>query len=174
MNVDRRHLKGGAQVRDELERAVRLREAGRAEDARELLLKLVAEKPDDPQVNYQCAWAHDLLGREQEAVPFYEHAIEEGLTGEDLQGAMLGLGSTYRALGEYRKAVEALRSGTTRFPNNRAMQVFLAMALYNAGECREAVELLLRNLAETTGDPGISACKRAILFHAGRLDETWE
>jgi hypothetical protein len=53
------------------------------------------------------------------------------------------------------------------------MQVFLAMALYNTGECREAVELLLRNLAETTGDEGISACKRAILFYAGRLDETW-
>jgi predicted Zn-dependent protease len=76
-------------------------------------------------------------------------------------------------LGEYRKAVEVLHGGTTRFPNNRAMQVFLAMALYNTGECREAVELLLRNLAETTGDEGISAYKRAILFYAGRLDETW-
>jgi tetratricopeptide (TPR) repeat protein len=133
----------------------------------------VAEKPDDPQINYQCAWVHDLLGLEHEAVPFYERAIEEGLTGEDLEGAMLGLGSTYRALGEYQRAVEALRGGTTRFPNNRAMQVFLAMALYNAGECREAVELLLRNLAETTGDEGISAYNRAILFYAGRLDDTW-
>ena len=160
-------------MRNELERAVYLRRNGRAGEARELLLKLVAEEPDDPQVNYQCAWVHDLLGREHEAVPFYERAIEEGLTGGDLEGAMLGLGSTYRALGEYQRAVEALRSGTTRFPDNRAMQVFLAMALYNAGECREAVELLLQNLAETTGDEGISAYKRAILFYAGRLDETW-
>ncbi len=87
-------------MRNELERAVYLRENGRAGEARELLLKLVAEKPDEPQVNYQCAWVHDLLGREHEAVPFYERAIEEGLTGEDLEGAMLGLGSTYRALGE--------------------------------------------------------------------------
>lgn len=160
-------------MRNELERAVYLRENGRAGEARELLLKLVAEEPDDPQVNYQCAWVHDLLGREHEAVPFYERAIEEGLTGGDLEGAMLGLGSTYRALGDYQRAVEALRSGTTQFPDNRAMQGFLAMALYNAGECREAVELLLQNLAETTGDEGISAYKRAILFYAGRLDETW-
>jgi predicted Zn-dependent protease len=160
-------------VRDELERAIYLRENCRAEEARELLFELVAEKPDDPQINYQCAWVHDLLGLEHEAVPFYERAIEEGLTGEDLEGAMLGLGSTYRALGECQRAVEALRGGTTRFPNNRAMQVFLAMALYNAGECREAVELLLRNLAETTGDEGISAYNRAILFYAGRLDDTW-
>jgi tetratricopeptide (TPR) repeat protein len=160
-------------VRDELERAIYLRENGRAEEARELLLEFVAEKPDDPQINYQCAWVHDLLGREHEAVPFHERAIEGGLTGEDLEGAMLGLGSTYRALGEYQRAVEALRGGTTRFPKNRAIQVFLAMALYNAGECREAVELLLRNLAETTGDEGISAYNRAILFYAGRLDDTW-
>ncbi len=160
-------------MRNELERAVYLRENGRAGEARELLLKLAAERPDDPQVNYQCAWVHDLLGREHEAVPFYERAIEEGLTGGDLEGAMLGLGSTYRALGDYQRAVGTLRSGTTRFPNNRAMQVFLAMALYNAGECREAVELLLQNLAETTGDEEISAYKRAILFYASRLDETW-
>ena len=59
-------------MRDELERAVYLRENGRAEEARDLLLKLVAEKPDDPQINYQCAWVHDSLGREREAVPFYE------------------------------------------------------------------------------------------------------
>ena len=160
-------------MRDELESAIYLRENGRAEEARELLLELLAEKPDDPQINYQCAWVHDSLGREREAVPFYERAIEEGLTGEDLEGAMLGLGSTYRTLGEYQRAVEALRSGTTQFPNNRAMQVFLAIALYNTGECREAVELLLRNLAETTGDEGISAYNRALLFYAGRLDETW-
>lgn len=160
-------------MRNELERAVYLRENGRAGEARELLLKLAAERPDDPQVNYQCAWVHDLLGREHEAVPFYERAIEEGLTGGDLEGAMLGLGSTYRALGVYQRAVEALRSGTTRFPDNRAMQVFLAMALYNAGECREAVELLLQNLAETTGDEGISAYKRVILPYAGRSGEIW-
>ena len=58
-----------AQVRDELERAVYLRENGRAEEARELLLKLVAEKPDDPQINHHCAWVHDLLGREREEAP---------------------------------------------------------------------------------------------------------
>ena len=64
-------------MRDELERAVYLRENGRAEVARDLLLELVAEKPDDPQINYQCAWVQDLLGREHEAVPFYERAIVE-------------------------------------------------------------------------------------------------
>ena len=158
---------------EDLTRAIRLRKEGRAEEARAILLELVAEKPDDPQVQYQCAWIHDSLGREREAVPFYERAIAGGLSGRDLEGALVGLGSTYRSLGEYGRAVETLREGVARFPESRAMEVFLAMALYNVGEQREATESLLRILAETSADRGISAYKEAILFYAGRLDETW-
>jgi tetratricopeptide (TPR) repeat protein len=160
-------------VSEDLTRAIRLRKEGRAEEARAILLELVAEKPDDPQVRYQCAWIHDSLGREREAVPFYERAIAGGLSGRDLEGALVGLGSTYRSLGEYGRAVETLREGVARFPESRAMEVFLAMALYNVGEHREATESLLRILAETSADRGISAYKEAILFYAGRLDETW-
>jgi tetratricopeptide (TPR) repeat protein len=160
-------------VSEDLTRAIRLRKEGRAEETRAILLELAAERPDDPQVQYQCAWVHDSLGREREAVPFYERAIAGGLSGRDLEGAFVGLGSTYRSLGEYRRAVETLREGVARFPENRAMEVFLAMALYNVGEHREATESLLRTLSETSADRGISAYKEAILFYAGRLDETW-
>ena len=159
-------------MRDELTRAVELRESGELEEARSILLKLVEERPDDPRVNYQCAWVHDVLGLEREAVPFYERAIEGGLGGEDLEGAIVSLGSSYRVLGEYERAVEVLRDGATRFPENRAMQVFLAMALHNVGEHSRAMELLLRNLAETTADGNISSYKRSITFYASRLDET--
>ena len=158
---------------EDLTRAIRLRKEGRAEEARAILHELAAERPDDPQVQYQCAWVHDSLGREREAVPFYERAIAGGLSGRDLEGAFVGLGSTYRSLGEYGRAVETLREGVARFPENCAMEVFLAMALYNLGEHREATESLLRTLSETSADGGISAYKEAILFYAGRLDETW-
>ena len=113
-----------------LTRTIRLRKEGRAEEARVILLELVAERPDDPQVQYQCVWVHDSLGREREAVPFYERAIAGGLSGRDLERAFVGLGSTYRSLGEYGRAVETLREGVARFPENRSMEVFLAMALY--------------------------------------------
>lgn len=159
-------------MHDELTRAVRLREEGEYEEARKTLLRLVEECPDDPRVNYQCAWVHDVLGLEREAVPLYERAIANGLAGEDLEGAILSLGSSHRVLGEYEKAVEVLQDGAARFPENRAMQVFLAMALHNVGEHSKAMELLLRNLAETTGDEDISFYGRAISFYAGRLDET--
>jgi tetratricopeptide (TPR) repeat protein len=160
-------------VSEDLTRAIRLRKEGRAEEARAIHLELAVDRPDDPQVQYQCAWVHDSFGREREAVPFHERAIAGGLSGRDLEGAFVGLGSTYRSLGEYRRAVEALREGVARFPENRAMEVFLAMALYNVGEHREATGSLLRTVAETSGDAKISAYKEAILFYAGRLDETW-
>jgi tetratricopeptide (TPR) repeat protein len=161
-------------MRDRLQEAIELRSTGRAEEAQTILLDLVATYPDDAEINYQTAWVHDNLGLEREAVPFYVRAIELGLSGEDLEGALLGLGSTYRTLGEYQQAEETLRRGMTMFPHNRAFQVFLAMTLYNSRRYQEAMELLLTNLAETTADETILRYKRAILFYAPQLDQTWD
>jgi tetratricopeptide (TPR) repeat protein len=159
-------------VSDTLKRAIRLREAGRLEEARTVLLQLLEGNPDDPGVAYQCAWVHDRMGREREAIPLYERAISLGLSGRDLEGAFLSLGSSHRATGGYAKAAEVLRGGVERFPQNRAMQVFLAMALHNLGEHEQAMGILLSNLAETSADPEIASYKQAIYFYAGRLNET--
>lgn len=161
-------------MRDRLQEAVDLRAAGRAEEARAILLELVAASPDDAEINYQTAWVHDTLGREREAVPFYVRAIEQGLSGADLEGALLGLGSTYRTLGMYQQAEETLRRGMQAFPQNRVFPVFLAMTQYNSRHYREAMELLLTTLAETTADESILRYKRAILFYAPQLDQVWD
>src|SRR5262245_56086390 len=110
-------------MNDHLSEAIGLREAGKLEQARALLLELVASHPNDPTINYQCAWSHDVLGLEREAVPFYERAIELGLRGDELAGALLGLGSTYRCLGEYHRAVETLSAGAAQFPDQRSFVV---------------------------------------------------
>jgi predicted Zn-dependent protease len=156
---------------DTLERAIRLREAGELEEARTVLLELLRMNPDDPAVAYQCAWVHDRMGLEREAIPLYERAIERGLSGGDLEGAILSLGSSYRAVGAPAKAAEVLRGGVARFPRNRAMQVFLAMALHDLDENVQAMEILLRNVAETSSDPEIASYKEAISYYASRLDE---
>jgi tetratricopeptide (TPR) repeat protein len=153
---------------------IRLREAGKLEEARLLALELVAEQPDDPAVNYHCAWCHDVLGLERDAVPFYERAIALGLRGEDLEGALLGLGSTYRGLGEYQNAIETLGKGAAQFPDQRSFELFLAMALYNTGAHAQAMERLLKALAETSSDASIQRYKRAILFYSDKLDQRWD
>ncbi len=49
-------------------------------------------------------------------------------------------------------AEETFRRGMATFPDNRVLQVFLAMTLYNLYRYQEAMELLLTTLAETTSD----------------------
>ncbi|WP_137991573.1 tetratricopeptide repeat protein [Streptomyces vilmorinianum] len=164
-------------VRDGLlAEAVGLRERGRQEEARARLVELAARYPDDAEVAYQTAWAHDVLGLEAEAVPFYGRALDaaagDGLSPEDRKGALLGLGSTLRILGRYEEAVTTLRGAAEEFPEDGALRTFLAMALFNTGEHHESARLLLRLLAATSDDPSVRRYRRAIEHYAEDLDET--
>ena len=160
-------------LQEKLASAIQLRESQDHEEARQLLLELHSEFPEDPQVNYQCAWIHDLLGLEREAIPFYEKAIEAGLSGDDLKSALLGMGSTYRCIGEYQKSIDTFQHALTLFPTSQEFNVFLGMAYYNIGEHSKAMELLLTSLADTSRDEGILRYQRAIRFYSDKLDQTW-
>ncbi|PWS41261.1 hypothetical protein DKT74_28535 [Streptomyces sp. ZEA17I] len=159
--------------KDLLAETDRLREGGRAGEAREKLLALTARFPDDAEVAYRTAWVHDVLGLESEAVAYYERALAgTGLAVEDRRGALLGLGSTYRVLGRFGQAVETLRGGVEEFPDDGALRTFLAMALFNTGEHHEAMRLLLRLVASTSDDPSVQQYRPAIEHYAKDLDET--
>ncbi|MBO3746913.1 tetratricopeptide repeat protein [Streptosporangiaceae bacterium NEAU-GS5] len=155
----------------ELRRAVQLREDGRVEEARAALVALAARWPDDAEIAYQTAWVHDSLGLEAEAVPYYRQALGgHGLS--DRLGAYLGLGSTLRVLGRFAESVTTFRRGLAEFPGDPGLRAFLAMALYNSGQAREAVSTLLGLLAETSADEQIQRYRRAIEYYAANLDET--
>ena len=167
-------------MRERLAEAIQLREMGRAkqdqailEEARTLLLALGAAYPDDAEITFQIAVVHDNLGLEREAIPFYLKTLDQGLAGQDLERCLMGLGSTYRGLGEYQQAANTLRRGMREFPDNRAIQVFLAMTLYNLQDYKEAMELALTNLLETTSDEKLQYFKRGLLFYTQHLNETW-
>ncbi|MBN8581392.1 MAG: tetratricopeptide repeat protein [Anaerolineae bacterium] len=160
-------------MEERLSRAIQLRKEKKVEEARELMLALYADYPSNAQVNYHCAWVHDLLGLEREAIPFYEKAVQTGLSGEDLQGALLGMGSTYRCIGEYQKAHDTFQQAIALFPARHEFRVFLAITWYNLGQPAKAMELLLNSLVETSNDEGVIAYRNAIQFYADKLDETW-
>jgi tetratricopeptide (TPR) repeat protein len=166
-------------MRERLAEAIQRRETGRAaqdqailEEARTLLFALAAAYPDEAEITFQIAVVHDNLGLGRESIPFYLKALDQGLTGPDLERAFMGLGSTYRALGEYQQAKEILRRGMSEFPHNRAIQVFLAMTLYNLQDYKQAMELVLTQLMETTSDEKLQYFKRGISYYALHLDET--
>jgi tetratricopeptide (TPR) repeat protein len=113
------------------------------------------------------------LGLERDAIPYYQNAIQSGLSGEDLKSALLGMGSTYRCIGEYHKAIDTFQHALTLFPNSQEFNVFLAMAYYNIGEHAKAMELLLNSLANTSKDDGILRYQRAIHFYSDKLNQIW-
>ncbi|MFJ2931391.1 tetratricopeptide repeat protein [Streptomyces sp. NPDC087219] len=158
-----------------LAEAVALRGQGHREEARERLVALAARHPEDAEIAYQTAWAHDVLGLEKEAVPYYERALAGGATGtgltpEDRRGALLGLGSTYRVLGRHEDSVALLTGAVEEFPEDGSLRTFLAMALYNTGRHHESTRLLLRLLAATSEDPSVRQYRRAIEHYAEDLD----
>ncbi|QAY65692.1 tetratricopeptide repeat protein [Paenibacillus protaetiae] len=156
-----------------LQHAVKLREQGNKEEAKQLLMVLNTEQPGQAHILYQLAWTCDTLGQESEAVPYYEQAIRLGLPQEDEIGAMLGLGSTYRTLGQYEQSASMFRQAVSKYPERREFRIFYAMTLYNLGQHAKAMELLLVELSETSSDPGIREYRRAIAFYADKLDQIW-
>ena len=117
--------------------------------------------------------SHDFLGREAQAVPFYLAALSGSLQPQQLRSAYLGLGSTYRALGKYEAAEATLREGLARFADAAELQTFLAMALHNLGQSKQAVELLLTVLAQSSTDAHLQRYREAILFYAQDVERSW-
>ena len=157
-----------------IETAIQLRKAGKLQDSNDLLLKSYPINPENAYLNYQIAWSFDVLGKESQAIPYYEQSIELGLADPDLEEAYLGLGSTYRALGDYQKAEEVLREGQDKFPTNNALKVFYAMALFNLQQYSQSNQILLELLAQTSSDQKINDYHKAIAFYADKMNQTWE
>jgi tetratricopeptide (TPR) repeat protein len=157
----------------DLTAAKELRANGKHAEAKDLLVALVAQNPNDAELQYETACVHDFLGEESSAVAYYRAALLGPLSLEHLRGAYLGLGSTYRTVGRYTEAQVTLRQGLERFPEANEMKIFLAMTLHNLGQSKAAVECLLTVLANTSSDSDVQTYRRAILFYAEDIERVW-
>jgi tetratricopeptide (TPR) repeat protein len=112
------------------------------------------------------AFAYDRDGFETEAIPHYERAIAAGLSGEELEKALLGLGSSLRNVARVEESVSVLEDACRRFPDHQALPVFLAFSLWSAGRRGEALALLARRLGEGSG------YERAIREYANDIERS--
>jgi tetratricopeptide (TPR) repeat protein len=127
----------------------------------------------EPQVavaHYLAAWARDAQGLEADALVHYEKAFDLGLSGEDLRGALLGAGSTYRNLGQLDRSEELLRSGVRDYGDVSEFSAFLALTLYSSGRFKEAVSILLKLIGDTATDVHIKRYERALKYYAADPD----
>lgn len=155
-----------------LERAINYRENGKTEEAMDILKSLLETNPDDAEINYQLAWCYDILGYEKEAVPYYEKAIAIGLCEKDQIEAIIGLGSTYRTIGQYSKSQILLENSISKY-DNKALEVFLAMTLFNLNDHEKSISILLKLLVDSSSDEDIIKFSKAISFYSDRLNQVW-
>ena len=156
-----------------IERIRDLRQAAKHEEACVLAVELAAQHPADSALQYETACVHDFLGHEGRAVKYYVAAISGDLPPNQLRGAYLGLGSTYRVLGRFADSEQILLEGLTHFPAAPELEAFLAMTLHNLGRSKQSVEILLRLLAVTSADVNIQEYKAAISFYATDIEKIW-
>ena len=152
-----------------LENALRLRRAGKNEEALALLRALLAATPGNAQILFHTASVLDGLGREAEAVPLYVAAMTNGLSGAELRAAYVGLGSSYRVLGKYDESKRVLEEGLQKFPQAHEIRVFLAMTLHSLQQDPESTSRLLQVIADTATDAQVKAYEPAIRFYAENL-----
>ncbi len=161
-------------VEETIAQAKELRHADELDESQELLLKLLDEYPNDPQVLFEVGGAYDVLEEARIALSFYQKAIDAGLDGDSLEECMVCIGVCQRGLGEMSTAVATLEKAVEQFPNNNSSRVFLALAYYSDGQDDEAVRLLLDLLLTTTQDPEILEFAGVFDYYKDNLDEVWD
>ncbi|MBK8905874.1 MAG: tetratricopeptide repeat protein [Anaerolineaceae bacterium] len=161
-------------IEETIARAKKLRREDDLEASQTLLLDLLNDYPEDPRVLYEVGGSYDVMGEENEAIPYYQKAIKAGLDGSDLQECLVCLGSSHRNVGNFSEAVETLEKVVADFPDNNSGKVFLALAYYSDGREDEAVRLLLELLLQTTTDENILAYADPLDYYKDNLDEVWD
>jgi tetratricopeptide (TPR) repeat protein len=131
----------------------------------------LSREPNLAAAHYFAAWSRDAQGLEADALIHYEKALKLGLSGEDLRGALLGACRTYRNRGQLARSEETLRRGIQTYGDVSEFSAFLALTLYSGGQCREAISILLKLLADTAGDIHIKRYERALRYYAANPDE---
>lgn len=157
-----------------IDKGIELRETGQTEEALNLFIILLENDRNNAEILYQIAWCLDVLEREKDAIPYYEKAIELGMGDEKMRGALLGLGSTFRTIGEYQSSLKVFNQAVLQYPANNEFKVFRAMTNYNLGNHEDAMRELLVVIAETSSDDNVTTYKRAISFYSDKLNQVWD
>lgn len=101
-------------------------------------------------VDFERACAFDSTGHEKEAEPLYRSALAHGLSGLRRRRARIQLASTLRNNGKIEESIQILREEKASEPDelNDAVDSFLALSLYSAGQNKEALSLALKALSQ--------------------------
>jgi tetratricopeptide (TPR) repeat protein len=129
--------------------------------------------PDDADAWYQLGSGLDRADHEAEAMDAYYRVFDLGIDRLDpavRPHLMLQAGSTLRNLGRLDESRAMLEDGVRRYPEMRALRVFLALTEASTGRERLAIDHLLATiLQDGTDDRSVQDFRRAIAWYAEHL-----
>lgn len=151
-----------------------LNRAGCVDDALRTAQELVERFPESARAHFILGGTLDFQGREREALAPYQRAWQLGLGSDDLPRFYVQYGSTLRNVGTSGEAVRVLQEGRERFPDDAAIQVFLALAFFSAGRAAEALALALSMLTEGAAAIDLHGYDRAVRDYIAELTDPAE
>ena len=131
--------------------------------------ELAAELPaDSPVAAFERAGSFDSTGHPELAVPLYRQALEHGLDGGRRRRAVIQLASSLRNLGQASESVALLTAERDAESDelDDAVSAFLALALVDTGDERQALSLALSALA-----PHLPRYQRSLANYARELTD---
>lgn len=159
---------------ESIEKAKKLRRDDMLEESQDMLLALLEEYADDPEVLFEVGGSFDVMGYEPDAIPYYRRALDAGLEGNARYECLICLGSSQRLVGDFEEAVETLEDAKENYPLNTGAEAFLSLAYYSNEQYEEAVRLLLDLLVRTTSDSELRDYADVLEYYKDNLDELWE
>jgi RNAse (barnase) inhibitor barstar len=146
-----------------------LNRSGQFEEALQTAQDLAMRFPDNPRAHFILGGTFDFQDREADAVPPYQRAWELGLSGDDVPRFYVQYGSTLRNVGQFDEAVRVLQEGRDRFPENAAIQAFLALALFSGGRAADALATALAVLTANADAVDLQGYERALREYTAEL-----
>ena len=137
-------------------------DAGRHDEHYAAACELVAEHPDSADAQLEAAYAHDHLGKERDAIRYYDAAYQLGVAPDRRRHFLVGYGSTLRNVGRAEDAVGVLGQALADDPTYAPFTAFLALALLDAGHPRLAVATMLGCALDVAKDGAFDRYRRAL------------
>lgn len=131
--------------------------------------RLTAKHPDEPRLAFALGGAFDSAGRAAEAMTPYLRARQLGLSGDDVPRWYVQVGSTLRNLGQTAAAVDLLTEGMAHFPDDAAIRMFQALALFSDGRGGDALAAMLDLIIKHSGVIDVRHYERSIRSYADGL-----
>ena len=157
-------------MQEELPKLAELNANGDHEAAYVLAIELAACYPDNRQAVIAAAYACDRLGKEEEALKYYETAWLSGIPDYERFEFMIGFASTLRNIGREQDAVGMLKTASSEFPKSTAIMAFLALALFSAGDPKQAFATMLKAALSAAREDGFEGFERALREYQAKFE----